>query len=169
MDLQQLPDSWIRLFISTLPTPLKLTLRQCNKALQQLVESTSNLQLDLSIGYHAPAIALCRDNLVSLTVPATLSQDSAVQLAEQIVALGGLPSLLRLSCGIYQPDLIAAAATSSPRLSSLHLCSVGAYQTESPEYWHRYVQKMSLLRGQFADLSTLHTSTTNLLHLFHCA
>lgn len=149
MDLQQLPNSWIRLFISTLSTPLKLTLRQCSKVLQQLVDSTSNLQLDLSIGYHAPAIRLCRDNLVALDVPATLRQDSAVQLAEQITALGGLPSLLRLSCGIYQPDLIAAAAVGSPQLTSLRLCSIGAYRTASPEYWQRYVQRMALLKGRF--------------------
>lgn len=64
-DFDLLPNSWFGLFISSLLGPLKLILRQCNKTLQVLTDSTANLELILRNGHHAPAIALCKEQITS--------------------------------------------------------------------------------------------------------
>jgi hypothetical protein len=112
-----------------------MVLRQCSKALQQLVDATGGIALvlygDSSDAQHALALALSAAALTRLDTR-KLPEDAPVQQLLQAVAqaAGGLPQLRQLTCNLEHLELLNAVAAVSPQLSCLTL---GSQQGDSED------------------------------------
>lgn len=128
MRLMDLPGPCLQRLAALLPSHRSIVLRQCSKALQQLVDAVEGVALVFhgksSDAQHAVALKLSAAKLTRLDTSEISNKAPAQELLRAVSEVaGGLPQLQQLTCNIEQLELLNAVAAVSPQLSAVTLDS----------------------------------------------
>lgn len=141
-EIQQLPKSWLMLFVQSLPAHLKLQLRQCSMDMLQIVDSQPRHRLQYSPIERSvlqQALQLAGLHMVHLDVSCFPGTTSSSQQQQHLLLSDGrgrptntavnlqLPSLQHLTGRADQHQLLSAlSAASSSTITQLSLWCCGS-------------------------------------------